>query len=442
MKNYDGDVIMEWYLIFFSVLFLIISLLSGMYIAFAMAMVGMMITFFAGGISALGDIIGYSCWNSALSFVLVSIPLFLLMGNIIVATGVGEMSYNSITPWLHFFPGRLLVTNIVACAVFAAISGSSPATAAAIGNVAVPLQRSKGYKEKYICGSLAGGATIGILIPPSIAFILYGSMTDQSVGKLFIAGVIPGIILTVLFILYIVIYSLIKEDMAPISTETYSWRDRFSVLKNIVPVIILLLGIMGSIYTGVATPTEAAAIGVLGSLIIGLALRKMSVKAFKKAVLDAVYASSWLLFLLIGSSILSYGISLAGFPQYIGKVISESGLSYTSIIIMLLFMYIALGCIIDPISMMFMTLPVVYPILVMIEADLIWFGVIMVLLMETGLITPPVGMNLFVMMGVSGTEIGEITMGTLPYVFILLLMIGIIFIFPLLATWLPSQMLF
>ena len=433
---------MEWYLIIISVLFLLISLLSGMYIAFAMAMVGMIITFFAGGVGALGDIIGYSCWNSALSFVLVSIPLFLLMGNIIVATGVGEMSYNSITPWLHFFPGRLLVTNIVACAVFAAISGSSPATAAAIGNVAVPLQRSKGYNEKYVCGSLAGGATIGILIPPSIAFILYGSMTDQSVGKLFMAGVIPGIILTALFILYIVVHALVKKDMVPFSNETYTWRDRFLVLKNILPVIILLLGIMGSIYTGIATPTEAAAIGVLGSVVIGLVLRKMSLTAFKKAVLDAVYASSWLLFLLIGASILSYGISLGGFPQYIGKVITESGLSHTNIVIMLLIMYIGLGCIIDPISMMFMTLPVVYPILVTIHADMIWFGVIMVLLMETGLITPPVGMNLFVMMGVSGTGIGEITRGTMPYVLILLLMVCIIFIFPSLATWLPSRMLF
>jgi C4-dicarboxylate transporter DctM subunit len=421
-------------------LLLILCLGSGMRIAFAMTLSGLVIAYWVGGIGAIGDIVGYSCWNSADSFVLVTIPLFVLMASIISESGVTENAYNDLNTWLHYVPGRLLVTNIVACAIFAAICGSSAATTATIGKIAVPTMRAKGYRGRYICGTLSAGGTLGILIPPSITFIIYGSVTDQSVGQLFIAGVIPGIILTLLFTSYIVLHSKLRGDMAPPSTETYTWGDRLNGLKSLIPFAFLIFLIMGSLYSGIATATEAAAVGALGALIITILARKLSLNLLKKSLVEAVKTSSWLVFLLMGANILGYGMSLAGVPRDISQAISQSGLGYTGIILLLLLMYILLGCLIDPISMILITMPIVYPILLSINADPIWFGVIIVLLSETGLLTPPVGMNLFVVQGASGYDLNEIMHGVIPYIFILFLMITLIVVFPILATWLPSHM--
>jgi len=421
-------------------LLLILCLGSGMRIAFAMALSGLVITYWVGGIEAIGDIVGYSCWNSANSFVLVTIPLFVLMASIISESGVTENAYNDLNTWLNYLPGRLLVTNIVACAIFAAICGSSAATTATIGKIAVPTMRAKGYKGRYVAGSLSAGGTLGILIPPSITFIIYGSVTDQSVGQLFIAGLIPGIILTLLFISYIVLHSKLRGDMAPPSKDIYTWGDRLRGLKSLVPFLFLIFLIMGSLYSGIATATEAAGVGALGALIIVIVLRKLSLNLLRKSLVEAVKTSSWLIFLLMGANILGYGMSLAGVPREISQAISQSGLGYTGIILLLLLMYVLLGCLIDPISMILITMPIVYPILLSINADPIWFGVIIVLLSETGLLTPPVGMNLFVVQGASGYDLNEIFHGITPYIFILFLMIAIIFVFPILATWLPSHM--
>lgn len=420
--------------------FLIITIGSGMRIVFVMALAGLIIAYIVGGYKAIVDIVGYSCWNSVNSYVLVSIPLFVLMADIITRIGVADIAYRAITSWVYVLPGRLLVTNIATCAVFASISGSSVATAVTIGNVAIPAQRAKGYKESYVCGSIAAGGTLGILIPPSIPFIIYGSMVEESVGKLFMAGIIPGIILALLFVLYIVFNSILRGDMAPPSTETYSWRDRLNSLKSLLPILFLLFMIMGSLYSGVATATEAAGMGVLGALIIAAAYRKLSFNLLKESFVYTVKTSSWLLFLLVGAMILGYGLSLAGVPRAIAKIIAESGIPYLGIIILLVGMYIFLGGIMDSLAMLIITMPIVHPILLAIGANIIWFGVLMVLLMEAGLLTPPVAMNLFVVRGISGIDLNEVILGATPYVVILLLMIGIIIAFPILATWLPSHM--
>ena len=420
--------------------FLIIAIGAGMRILFVMALAGLVIAYIVGGYKAIVDIVGYSCWNSVNSYVLVSIPLFVLMADIIMRIGVADIAYKAITSWVYVLPGRLLITNIVSCAVFASISGSSVATAVTIGNVAIPAQRAKGYKESYVCGSIAAGGTLGILIPPSIPFIIYGSMVEESVGKLFMAGIIPGIILALLFVLYIVFNSILRGDMAPPSTETYSWRDRLNSLKSLLPILFLLFMIMGSLYSGIATATEAAGMGVLGALIIAAAYRKLSFNLLKESFVYTVKTSSWLLFLLVGAMILGYGLSLAGVPRAIAKIIAESGIPYLGIIILLVGMYIFLGGIMDSLAMLVITMPIVHPILIAIGADIIWFGVLMVLLMEAGLLTPPVAMNLFVVRGISGVDLNEIIRGATPYVIILLIMIGIIIAFPILATWLPSHM--
>ena len=420
--------------------FLIIVLGSGMRIVFVMALAGLIIAYIVGGYKAIVDIVGYSCWNSVNSYVLISIPLFVLMADIIMRIGVADIAYKAITSWVYVLPGRLLVTNIVACAVFASISGSSVATALTIGNVAIPAQRAKGYKDSFICGTIAAGGTLGILIPPSIPFIIYGSMVEESVGRLFIAGIIPGIILALLFVLYIVFNSILRGDMAPPSTDTYSWRDRLNSIKSLLPILFLLFMIMGSLYSGIATATEAAGMGVLGALIIAAAYRKLSFNLLKESFVHTVRASSWLLFLLVGAMILGYGLSLAGVPRAIAKIIAESGIPYLGIIVLLVAMYIFLGGIMDSLAMLIITMPIVHPILLAIGADLIWFGVLMVLLMEAGLLTPPVAMNLFVVRGISGVDLNEVIRGATPYVVILLIMIGIIIAFPILATWLPSHM--
>jgi C4-dicarboxylate transporter DctM subunit len=420
--------------------FLIMVLGSGMRIVFVMALAGLIIAYIVGGYKAIIDIVGYSCWNSVNSYVLVSIPLFVLMADIITRIGVADIAYRAITSWVYVLPGRLLITNIVSCAVFASISGSSVATAVTIGNVAIPVQRAKGYKESFVCGSIAAGGTLGILIPPSIPFIIYGSMVEESVGKLFIAGIIPGIILASLFVLYIVFNSILRGDMAPPSSETYSWRDRLNSIKTLVPILFLLFMVMGSLYSGIATATEAAGMGVLGALIIAAGYRKLSFNLLKESFVQTAITSSWLLFLLVGAMILGYGLSLAGVPRAIAKIIAESGIPYLGIIILLVGMYIFLGGIMDSLAMLIITMPIVHPILIAIGADLIWFGVLMVLLMETGLLTPPVAMNLFVTQGISGVDLDVVIKGATPYIVIILLMIGIIIAFPILATWLPSHM--
>lgn len=432
---------MDWTVVAGLLGFLLLCLLSGMRIAFCMAAVGILTLYLEGGTEAFGDL-GFACWNSVNSFVLLAVPLFILMGNIIIHSGLAERLYSDLTAWLYKFPGRLLVSNIVSCSVFAAICGSTLATAATIGQVAIPVQRAKGYKPRYIYGSLAAGGTLGILIPPSINMIVYGSITGTSVAKLFIAGFIPGAVLTALFVLFIVIYSKVRANMAPPTVEFYSWHDRFRGFRTLIPVGILVAAVMGSIYTGVATPTEAAAVGVCGAFAITAAYKRLSRAVLMDSFMSTVETSAWLFFLVIGANILGYAFGRAGITQQVAQGITGLEVGPMGILIMIMLMYVGLGCIIDPISMLLLTMPIVYPVLQIIGCDLLWFGILYILLSETGNITPPVGLNLFVIQGIAKAPIGEVIVGVIPYIIILFIMIGLITIFPIMALWLPQFMAF
>lgn len=432
---------MEWFVTVGLVSFLVLSILSGMRIAFCLALIGSLTLYLEGGIEAFGDL-GYDCWGSVNSFLLLAVPLFIFMGNIIIRSGVAGRLYSDLTAWLYNFPGRLLVTNIVSCSIFAAVSGSSLASAATMGQIAIPAQRAKGYKPSYIYGSVAAGGTLGILIPPSVNLIIYGSITGASVAKLFIAGIVPGVILAALFVLFIVLYSKLRVDMAPPTTERYHWHDRLCALKSLIPIGILVIIVLGSIYTGKATPTEAASVGTIGAILIALGHRMLSWGSFKDSFLAAARTTSWLYFLVIGANVLAYAFGRAGITQQLASSVTGLGLSYTGTLIGLALMYLALGCIIDPISMMLLTMPIVYPILQTIGCDMIWFGIFLVLLSETGLLTPPVGLNLYIIQGVAKSPLAEVVRGAFPYVIILLVALAIIMVFPSLALWLPSLMTF
>jgi len=421
------------------IVLLLLTLLAGMRIAFCMAFVGIAVLYFEGGTSAFADL-GYTCWNSINSFVLLAAPLFLLMGNILIHAGIAERLYSDLTPWIYRFPGRLLVSNILSCSVFAAISGSSVATVATISQIALPSQRSRGYNMRHVYGSLAAGGTLGILIPPSLNLIVYGSVSDTSVAKLFVAGIVPGIILTLLFVLFIVSYSLLRGGMVPETQESYTWRDRVAGFRSIIPVSMLIGAVLGTIYLGIATPTEAAAIGVCGALFLAIAYRQMSWKILKNSLSSAVQTTTWILFLIVGANILSNGLGRAGITQQVVQAVVEMNIGPTGIIILLAVMYIGLGCIVDPLSMLFLTAPVAIPVLKAMGFSLVWFGIIYVLLAETGMITPPVGLNLFTLQGLAKAPMGEVVLGIIPYLIILIIMIGIIMVFPEIALWLPNQM--
>jgi C4-dicarboxylate transporter DctM subunit len=430
---------LDWLIILVVIGLLLLALFAGMRIAFCMALVGTLLLYLEGGIPAFADL-GYTCWNSINSFVLLAAPLFLLMGNIIIHAGIADRLYGDLSAWVYRVPGRLLVSNILSCSVFAAISGSSVATAATIGQIALPAQRSRGYNMRLVYGSLAGGGTLGILIPPSLNMIVYGSVSDTSVGKLFVAGILPGIVLTGLFVLFIVIYSLMKGGVLRETRESYTWQDRLVAFRSIVPVALLIGAVLGTIYLGVATPTEAAAIGVCGSLLLAILYRRMTWRILKDSFASAAQTTTWILFLIMGANILAYGLGRVGITQQAVEVIVNLRIGKTGILVALIFLYIVLGCLVDPLSMLFLTAPIAIPVLKALGYDLVWFGVLYVVLAETGMITPPVGLNLFTIQGIAKAPMDEVVRGIIPYFCLLMLMIAIMIVFPEVVLWLPNRM--
>jgi tripartite ATP-independent transporter DctM subunit len=350
------------------------------------------------------------------------------------------MAYQGLAPWVSRIPGRLLVTNIASCTIFAAISGSSIATAATIGKVAIPSQQARNYMPSAICGSLAAGGTLGILIPPSLNLIVYGAMTNQSVGRLFIAGVIPGLILASLFALFIILYSVFNPKVTPGLVESYTWKARVFSLKGVLPFLVLIAAVLGSIYTGIATPTEAAAIGVFGAIVIALALRRFSKSTAKETIVSTAQTTAWVCFIYLGAQVLGLGMSDAGLIEQLTHWAVGLPISPNLFIICLMGIYVVLGCLVEGFSLMIITLPIVYPIILKMGFDPIWFAIMMILMCETALITPPVGLNLFVIQGIAKVPSRVVIAGSWPYVLILTMMMLVMLAFPTLATWLPSHM--
>jgi len=419
---------------------LLVLLLSGLWIAFGLGLAGIIVLLLHGGLPALAPL-GYVSWNTVESFVLTSVPLFILMGELILRAGLSENFYRSMGLWFHGLKGGLLQSNIVACAVFAAVSGSSVATAAAIGTVAIPEMTRRGYEPKILFGSLAAGGTLGILIPPSIPMIIYGAMVEQSVERLFIAGVLPGIVMSLIFMAYIWVRVAVTPSLVPPAEARPTWAERFSSLAGVAPMFLLILLVLGSIWLGYATPTEAAAVGASAAMVLALASRRLNWRVFAESVTSTIRTTCMVLFIIVGAQILTYALVKTGASRALTAWVVGLGLSKWILFAIVTVLYIFLGCIIDGVSMMVLTLPILYPIIIAAGFDPIWFGIALVILIELGNVTPPVGLNMFVIHGISGGRpIGEVIWGSLPFGILMLAVLALISIFPGLVSWLPSTL--
>jgi len=387
-----------------------------------------------------GDSLALTVWGSLSSWTLTALPLFIWMGEILLKTRLSEGLFRGLAPWLQRLPGRLLPTNILGCTIFAAVSGSSAATCATIGKITLPELRRRGYPEMIAIGSLAGAGTLGLLIPPSIIMIVYGVAADVSIGKLFIAGVIPGLMLAGLFMAYTMLWSLRHGERIPAADLRLSFTDKLREGRHLLPVVGLIAAVLGSIYAGVATATEAASLGVLGALLLALAQRTLNWQTFRDSLMSATRLYCMIALILAGSSFLSLSMGFIGLPRHLAEPISAMNLSPLLLIRLLMPIFIVLGCFLAGISMVVLTMAVLLPTLQAAGIDLLWFGIFIVIVVEMAQITPPVGFNLFVLQGMTGRQINVIARAALPYFFMMVLAVLLIFFFPWLVTYLPAQM--
>jgi tripartite ATP-independent transporter DctM subunit len=403
---------------------------------------GLGIAAIIGGIIFLGKfgIAAYVPWEVGDSFVLTAIPLFIFMGEVLLRSGLSIRLYDGAAAVLGRLPGGLLHANIGSCAIFAAISGSSLATAATIGTVALPELEKRGYENKIACGSLAAGGTLGILIPPSISMIIIGAMTEQSIAKLFIAGVFPGIMLVGLFMSYIVVRVIIQPQLAP-RFETIPLKRRALNIIRMWPVMVIMLFVLGGIYLGVTTPTEAAAVGAFMAMVFALIYRKLNWLTLKASMLGAVKITAMLLFIIVGAMILSGMLGLLKVPFKMVAWVASLPLPPLAILIGIYIMYLFLGCFLDGLALVVLTVPIVFPIIRELGFDTVWFAVALVILVECCLLTPPVGTNVYVIHGLRpGRPMSEVILGAMPFFFMMLVGLAIITAFPQIATWLPGTM--
>ena len=416
-------------------------LLSGLWIAFGLGLAGVIVLVLWGGPATLTALSAIA-WNTVESFVLTSVPLFILMGEVILRAGLSDGFYRSMGLWFRGITGGLLQSNIVACAIFAAVSGSSVATAAAIGTVAIPEMVRRGYERRILFGSLAAGGTLGILIPPSIPMIIYAALVEQSVERLFIAGILPGIVTALVFMAYIWVHVTLRPALAPRDEPRATWGERVRAGAGVAPMALLILLVLGSIWLGYATPTEAAAVGASAALGLSALARRLTWRVFAESVTGTVRTTCMVLFIIVGAQILSYALVRTGASRALTAWVVGFGLSRWVLFAVIVLLYVFLGCIIDGVSMMVLTLPILYPIIVAAGFDPIWFGIVLVIMIELGGITPPVGLNMFVIQGLSGGRpMSEIVWGSLPFGVLMLVVLVLISFFPGLVTWLPAHVL-
>jgi tripartite ATP-independent transporter DctM subunit len=387
-----------------------------------------------------GDAMAVTIWGTASSWTLTALPLFVWMGEILFRTRLSEDMFKGLAPWLERVPGRLLHTNIIGCTIFAAVSGSSAATCATIGKMTLPELKSRGYPEDITIGTLAGAGTLGLLIPPSIIMIVYGVTANVSIAQLFIAGVIPGILLAVLFSGYIVTWALVHPERVPAARERTSFGQKLYASRHLIPVMLLIAAVLGSIYTGVATATEAAAFGVIGSLVISAAQRSLTWSTFRDSLLGATRLYCMIALILAGAAFLTLAMGYIGLPRALAEWIASLGLAPVTLIVALGLFYIVLGCFLDGISMVVLTMGVILPTVEKASIDLLWFGIFIVLVVEMAQITPPVGFNLFVLQGMTHKQITWIARHALPMFFLMCAAVALIWIFPQLVTVLPAHM--
>jgi tripartite ATP-independent transporter DctM subunit len=413
-------------------------LAAGMSVPFAILLPGILYLWIEGGTGALHGL-GLTSWGSMDSYTLTSIPLFVLMADILQGSGLGLRVYSGLSRLVRRVPGGLLQTNIAGCAVFAAVSGSSIATAASIGKVALPQLHARHYDARLATGSLAAGGTLGILIPPSIAMIVYATFTETSVAKLFMAGVVPGLVLTLLFMAYLAVHALIKPAIAPRETEALTRAMLLRSLVDIVPFVLLIGGIMGAIYTGLATPTEAAAAGCIFAIVIARLFGNLPWRVFTASLKRSALAVSNILFITYAAFVFSYAISFAGVGEDITKFIVGLHLNKYEFFLALLVLFTALGALVESLGMIVITVPLLYPLLAQYGIDPVWFGIIVVLFIEMGQITPPIGINLFVIQSISRGSLSDVVLGTMPFHLLMFLLLVMLVVWPELALWLPSH---
>tara|TARA_Y100000996_G_scaffold19472_1_gene14394 strand:+ start:2650 stop:3960 length:1311 start_codon:yes stop_codon:yes gene_type:complete len=429
----------EIFLTIFFISILLFFLGSGVWVAISMigvSSLGMML--FTS--RPVGDAMATTIWGTSSSWTLTALPLFVWMGEILFRTKLSENLFKGLSPWMQRLPGGLIHVNVVGCALFAAISGSSAATVATVGKMSIPELRKRNYPEKILLGSLAGSGTLGLLIPPSIILIIYGVTVQESIAKLFIAGILPGIMIAIIFMFYVICWSLINKNQMPKSDENFSFLEKLSRSKQLLPVIILILGVIGSIYTGIATATEAASLGVLGALVLSFFQKSLTIKTFKQSLLGATKTSCMIAFILAGSSFLSLAMGFTGLPRNLAIWIESMELSPYLLIFVLTIFYIILGMFLDGISAVVLTMAIIEPMIRQAGFDMIWFGIFLVVVVEMAQITPPVGFNLFVLQGMANKDMGYIAKSAFPLFLLMIFATIIIIIFPEIALWLPQQM--
>ncbi|MFI0473444.1 TRAP transporter large permease [Halomonas sp. HMF6819] len=426
---------MSWLLLSTS---LILFLTSGAVLGAALGLTGLgLLHFQANGATALAI---NATWNMLTDFTLSAVPLFIFLGEILLASGVSRRVYNGLTPLFARVPGQLLHTNIAVCTLFGAVSGSSTSTAAAIGAVGYPELKSRGYNPSVVVGTLAAGGTLGLLIPPSLALIIYGATQNVSIGQLFIAGMLPGLLIAAAFSTWIVIRSKIGEPVTPTFKDKITLRHVLSGVKEIWPLPLLIFFVLGTIYMGIATPTESAALGVIASIVLGLTWGDLTFKRLWQAFKHASIMFTAIGMILIGTVILSQAVSILGIPRAAVETIAGLGLGPYGILLMIVMVYIVLGCFFDGISLLLMTLPITFPMITSLGFDPIWFGIVVTLLIEIGMITPPVGLNLFVLSSISKNEVNltAAAKAALPYWLILLGAVGFFTLFPGIVLWVTN----
>jgi tripartite ATP-independent transporter DctM subunit len=388
----------------------------------------------------IGDLLASSMYDSLNSWSLAALPIFILMGEILYKSSISTRLLNGLTPWLNFIPGKLLHVNVAACSLFAAISGSSSATTATVGKITLDELKKRGYSKSLAIGSLAGSGTLGFLIPPSLIMIIYGVLSNVSIGKLFMAGILPGLLLATLYSFYIMIVSSIDKSVVPEEDVKYTMNDYMHSLKDLFPVFSLILVVLGSIYGGLATPTEAASLGVLGAVVLAIYFKSFTFDVMKNALLNTIKTSIMISFIIVGAGFLSQVVGFLGIARAISEFIGTLGLSPLMLILIIGVMYIILGMILDGISIVVMTLPIVLPIIVMAGFDPLWFGIFLVFMVELSQITPPVGFSLFVIQSISGEKIEYILKATLPFFLLMIVAVVLITFFPEIVQFLPQYM--
>ena len=418
----------EIFLTIFFISLLLFLLGSGVWVALSMiavSAIGMLLF----TTRPVGDAMATTIWGTSSSWTLTALPLFVWMGEILFRTKLSENLFKGLSPWLSKLPGGLIHVNVVGCGLFAAISGSSAATVATVGKMSIPELRKRKYPEKILLGSLAGSGTLGLLIPPSIILIIYGVTIEDSIAKLFMAGIFPGIMLAIIFMTYVVIWSILNKKLMPRTMQNFSLSQKIKRSKQLLPVILLITSVIGSIYTGIATATEAASLGVLGALVLSWFQQTLNKNTFKLSLLGATKTSCMIAFILAGSTFLSLAMGFTGLPRNLAIWIQELNLSPYMLIFILTIFYIILGMFLDGISAVVLTMAIIEPMIRQAGFDMIWFGIYLVIVVEMAQITPPVGFNLFVLQGMANKDMAFIAKSAFPLFLLMILAVIIIIIF-------------